>query len=66
MPLLVALDECNCALTKIERLAQLALHHPGIQEAALMLILLQCHKTEEHIGELDLQGLMPFARLCPT
>jgi hypothetical protein len=53
MPLLVALDECNCALTKIERLAQIALNHPGIREGALALILLQCQETDTHVGELN-------------
>lgn len=66
MPLLAALDECNCALTKIERLTQLALRHPSLQEAALTLILLQCHQTDAHVGELDLHGSVSFAGLCPT
>ena len=53
MPLLVALDECNCALTKIERLAQIALNYPDIRDAALALILLQCQETDAHVGELN-------------
>lgn len=63
MPLLVALDECNHALTRIEMLARLALQYPDIGQAALVLILRQCHETDQHIGELDIDG--PLVRFLP-
>lgn len=50
MPLLVALDECNCTLTSIELYAQLGLRHPEIRDAALLLVLAKCHELDETIG----------------
>ena len=58
MPLLVALDECNLALTRIERLARQGLEYPPIQAAALMLILAQCYETDLHVGELSTNGAL--------
>lgn len=55
MPLLVALDECNCTLTKIENLAKIGIANPTIREAALNLILAECTKVDETIGNLIAQ-----------
>ena len=54
MSLLFVLDECNCAFSRIELCAQLGLRHPEMREAVLMLILTQCHLTDQYIGELML------------
>lgn len=58
MPLLVALDECNRALTRVEMCARLGLEYPHIQEAILTLILAQCHETDQHIGELEVSNAL--------
>lgn len=52
MPLFVALDECNCAMTDIERYAELALYCPETRDALLILILLRCGEADATIGGL--------------
>lgn len=54
MPLLVALDEYNCTLTKIEKVAQLGLRMPEVRDATLILILMLCSELNEHIEHLEL------------
>lgn len=59
MPLLMALDECNAALTNIEQLAVVALEQPELRAQALELILAVCLQADENIGSLDLEdGLL--------
>lgn len=59
MPLLMALDECNAALTNIEQLAAAALELPELRAQALELILVLCQQADENIGSLDLEdGLL--------
>lgn len=52
MPLLIALDECNCALNRIATYAQLGIEHPELRTVALTLIASQCVEVDTIIGEL--------------
>lgn len=54
MPLLAALDECNCALTRIELCARLGLRYPEIREAAMALILANYYEVNKTIGGIAL------------
>jgi len=47
MPVLVALDECSCALTKISMCAEIGLQSPELQQQALQLIQQCCEELEE-------------------
>lgn len=47
MPVLVALDKCSCALTKISLCVETGLQNPKLQQQVLQLIRECCDKLEE-------------------
>lgn len=47
MPLLVAIDECSCALTKIPMCSEIGLQNPELQQQVLQLIQQCCEELEE-------------------